>query len=111
MSPRQVLRARIMKVDEDSDLALLKSTQSHRSSIYRLERVTTGMDVITMGYPQVSVLGTTQRSPVASSTASAVCATTETLSDLVEVQKGNSGGPLIGPGGMVVGVVDLNLTR
>ena len=62
MSPRQVLRARTIKVDEQSDLALLK-VDAITPFVYlsHSNGVPAGMDVITMGYPQVSVLGITTK--------------------------------------------------
>ena len=62
MSPRQVLRARTVKVDEASDLALLK-VDAITPFVYlsHSNGVPAGMDVITMGYPQVSVLGITTK--------------------------------------------------
>ena len=62
MSPRQVLRARTVKIDEGSDLALLK-VDAITPFVYlsHSNGVPAGMDVITMGYPQVSVLGITTK--------------------------------------------------
>ena len=64
MSPRQVLRARTVKIDEGSDLALLK-VDAITPFVYlsHSNGVPAGMDVITMGYPRVSVLGITTRLP------------------------------------------------
>ena len=62
MSPRQVLRARTVKIDKASDLALLK-VDAITPFVYlsHSNGVPAGMDVITMGYPQVSVLGITTK--------------------------------------------------
>ena len=107
MSPRQVLRARTVKIDKGSDLALLK-VEAITPFVYlsHSNGVPAGMDVITMGYPQVGVLGITTkvtRGIVNSERGMRDDPTSFQFS--AEVQKGNSGGPLIGPGGMVVGVV------
>ena len=107
MSPRQVLRARTVKIDKGSDLALLK-VEAITPFVYlsHSNGVPAGMDVITMGYPQVGVLGITAkvtRGIVNSERGMRDDPTSFQFS--AEVQKGNSGGPLIGPGGMVVGVV------
>ena len=58
MSPRQVLRARTVKIDEGSDLALLK-VDAITPFVYlsHSNGVPAGMDVITMGYPQVMCWG------------------------------------------------------
>lgn len=107
MSPRQVLRARIIKVDEQSDLALLK-VDAITPFVYlsHSNGVPAGMDVITMGYPQVSVLGiTTKVTRGIVNSGRGMRDDPNSFQFSAEVQKGNSGGPLIGPGGMVVGVV------
>jgi serine protease Do len=107
MSPRQVLRARTIKVDEQSDLALLK-VDAITPFVYlsHSNGVPAGMDVITMGYPQVSVLGiTTKVTRGIVNSERGMRDDPSSFQFSAEVQKGNSGGPLIGPGGMVVGVV------
>ena len=107
MSPRQVLRARTIKVDEQSDLALLK-VDAITPFVYlsHSNGVPAGMDVITMGYPQVSVLGiTTKVTRGIVNSERGMRDDPGSFQFSAEVQKGNSGGPLIGPGGMVVGVV------
>ena len=113
MSPRQVLRARTVKIDKASDLALLK-VDAITPFVYlsHSNGVPAGMDVITMGYPQVSVLGITTkvtRGIVNSERGMRDDPTSFQFS--AEVQKGNSGGPLIGPGGMVVRVSSLQAGR
>ena len=107
MSPRQVLRARTVKIDEGSDLALLK-VDAITPFVYlsHSNGVPAGMDVITMGYPQVSVLGiTTKVTRGIVNSERGMRDDPNSFQFSAEVQKGNSGGPLIGPGGMVVGVV------
>ena len=107
MSPRQVLRARTVKVDRESDLALLK-VDAITPFVYlsHSNGVPAGMDVITMGYPQVSVLGiTTKVTRGIVNSERGMRDDPNSFQFSAEVQKGNSGGPLIGPGGMVVGVV------
>lgn len=107
MSPRQVLRARIIRVDEEADLALLK-VDAITPFVYlsHSNAVPAGMDVITMGYPQVSVLGiTTKITRGIVNSGRGMRDDPNSFQFSAEVQKGNSGGPLVGPGGMVVGVV------
>ncbi|MCH1460315.1 MAG: serine protease [Luminiphilus sp.] len=107
MSPRQVLRARIVRVDEEADLALLK-VDAITPFVYlsHSNAVPAGMDVITMGYPQVSVLGiTTKITRGIVNSGRGMRDDPNSFQFSAEVQKGNSGGPLVGPGGMVVGVV------
>lgn len=107
MSPRQVLRAQIIRVDQEADLALLK-VNAITPFVYlsHSNAVPAGMDVITMGYPQVSVLGiTTKVTRGIVNSGRGMRDDPNSFQFSAEVQKGNSGGPLIGPGGMVVGVV------
>lgn len=107
MSPRQVLRARIIRVDKEVDLALLK-VDAITPFVYlsHSNAVPAGMDVITMGYPQVSVLGiTTKITRGIVNSGRGMRDDPNSFQFSAEVQKGNSGGPLVGPGGMVVGVV------
>ena len=94
MSPRQVLRARIVKVDEDSDLALLK-VDAITPFVYlsHSNGVPAGMDVITMGYPQVSVLGiTTKVTRGIVNSERGMRDDRNSFQFSAEVQKGNSGG-------------------
>lgn len=107
ISPRQVLQARTVKFDQEADLALLK-VDAITPFLYlsHSNAVPAGMDVITMGYPQVSVLGiTTKITRGIVNSGRGMRDDPNSFQFSAEVQKGNSGGPLIGPGGMVVGVV------
>ena len=112
MSPRQVLRARTIKVDEQSDLALLK-VDAITPFVYlsHSNGVPAGMDVITMGYPQVSVLGSPRRSPVGSSIVSGGMRDDPPLSVQCRGPERKLGWAPIGPGGMVVGVVRIEARR
>ena len=107
ISPRQVLQARTIKFDQEADLALLK-VDAITPFLYlsHSNAVPAGMDVVTMGYPQVSVLGiTTKITRGIVNSGRGMRDDSNSFQFSAEVQKGNSGGPLIGPGGMVVGVV------
>lgn len=107
MPGRRVLKAEVLKVDDTNDLALLK-VASITPWLYlsHSDTVPGGMEVATIGYPQVATLGLTPKI-----TAGIVNSTAGLRDDpnsfqfSAEVQRGNSGGPLIGPGGTVVGVV------
>lgn len=107
MSGRRILEARPVKVDKDNDIALLK-VNGITPFLYlsHSQGVPAGMDVVTIGYPQIAIQGMTPKI-----TRGIVNSNTGLRDDLgsfqfsAEIQKGNSGGPLIGPGGMVVGVV------
>ena len=104
---RRVIEAEVIKTDAESDLALLKVNAitpflylSHSNG------VPAGMDVVTIGYPQIRILGITPK--ITRGIVNSGAGMKDDLDSFqfsAEVQKGNSGGPLIGPGGMVVGVV------
>ena len=108
---RRLLKAEIIKTNSELDLALLK-IQSITPFVYlsHSKGVPAGMDVVTIGYPQVAIQGLTPKI-----TKGIVNSSTGLRDDKnsfqfsAEVQKGNSGGPLIGPGGTVVGVVQSKL--
>ncbi len=108
---RRLLKAKVVKTNSDLDLALLK-IQSITPFVYlsHSKGVPAGMDVVTIGYPQVAIQGLTPKI-----TKGIVNSSTGLRDDKnsfqfsAEVQKGNSGGPLIGPGGTVVGVVQSKL--
>ena len=107
MSPRQVLRAEVVKIHDEADLALLKvGAITPFLYLSHSNGVPAGMDVVTMGYPQVSVLGiTTKITRGIVNSGRGMRDDPNSFQFSAEVQKGNSGGPLVGPGGMVVGVV------
>lgn len=107
MPARRVLRAKVIKEDKVNDLALLKvAAITPFLYLSHSQGVPAGMDVVTIGYPQVAIQGITPKI-----TRGIVNSNTGLLDDLgsfqfsAEIQKGNSGGPLLGPGGTVVGVV------
>lgn len=107
MPGRRVLPASIVKEDKTNDLVLLKvAAITPFLYLSHSQGVPAGMDVVTIGYPQVAIQGVT-----AKITRGIVNSNTGLRDDIgsfqfsAEIQKGNSGGPLLGPGGTVVGVV------
>jgi len=103
--------AKVIKTDPKLDLALLK-INAITPFVYlsHSKGVPAGMDVVTIGYPQVSLLGLNPkitRGIVNSD--SGIKDDKNSFQFSAEVQKGNSGGPLIAPGGTVVGVVQSKL--
>lgn len=107
MPGRRVLPASVIKEDKANDLALLKvSAITPFLYLSHSQGVPAGMDVVTIGYPQVAIQGVTPKI-----TRGIVNSNTGLRDDIgsfqfsAEIQKGNSGGPLLGPGGTVVGVV------
>ena len=67
------------------------------------------MDVVTIGYPQVAIQRLTPKITKGIVNSSTGLRDDKFFQFSAEVQKGNSGGPLIGPGGTVVGVVQSKL--
>lgn len=111
MPDRRVLPAQLVKVDPTNDIALLKvSAMTPFLYLSHSSGVPPGMDVVTIGYPQVEFLGLSAkitRGIVNSS--SGLKDDKRSFQFSAEIQKGNSGGPLIGPGGTVVGIVRAKL--
>lgn len=104
---RRRVIATVVKFDVANDLALLKiSAITPFVFLSHSQGVPPGMDVVTMGYPHVGIQGFAPkitRGIVNSS--SGLRDDPGSFQFSAEVQKGNSGGPLMGPGGTVVGVV------
>jgi S1-C subfamily serine protease len=111
VNKKRLYEAKIINYDEELDLALLK-IKSITPFVYlsHSKGVPAGMEVVTIGYPQVAIQGLEPKI-----TKGIVNSSKGLLDDKnsfqfsAEVQKGNSGGPLIGPGGTVVGVVQSKL--
>ena len=103
--------AKIVKTDPELDLALLK-INAITPFVYlsHSKGVPPGMDVVTIGYPQVSLLGLNPKiTKGIVNSDSGIKDDKSSFQFSAEVQKGNSGGPLIAPGGTVVGVVQSKL--
>ena len=103
--------ATIVKTDPELDLALLK-INAITPFVYlsHSKGVPPGMDVVTIGYPQVSLLGLNPKiTKGIVNSDSGIKDDKSSFQFSAEVQKGNSGGPLIAPGGTVVGVVQSKL--
>ena len=111
LSKKKAIEAKVVKFDEDLDLALLKiNSITSFGYLSHSKSVPAGMDVITIGYPQVAFLGLTPkitRGIVNSNTGLQDDKSSFQFS--AEVQQGNSGGPLVAPGGTIVGVVQSKL--
>jgi len=109
--PKAGLLQRIA-VDSQTDLAVLKATDKS-PNFGRLKNGTAGRpgdSVVTVGFPYSSALR------IGATVTTGVIAALTGLHDdarfmqiTAPVQHGNSGGPLLGPGGAVIGVVDAAL--
>lgn len=93
-------------VDDEHDLALLKIEGSWSPLFLAGKPTSLGTEVFTIGYPDILVLGMSPKlaSGVVSSTAGPLDAP-HLMQISVPIQPGNSGGPLVGPKGDVVGMV------
>jgi serine protease Do len=108
---RRVLQASLIKVDQPQDLALLKvAAITPFLYLSHSQGVPPGMEVVTIGYPQVEILGLKPKiTKGLVNSSSGLKDDPDSFQFSAEIQKGNSGGPLIGPGGTVVGVVKSKL--
>lgn len=107
LNDRRRIRATLVKVDTKNDLALLK-VNAITPFVYlsHSQGVPPGMDVVTIGYPHVGIQGITAKiTRGIVNSGSGLRDDPGSFQFSAEVQKGNSGGPLMGPGGTVVGVV------
>jgi S1-C subfamily serine protease len=108
--------ARVMADDPANDLAVLKLVPKKPGKILILpiapRTATLGRSVFTLGFPEPDALGQHIKM-----TAGQVSSTAGYQDDArylqisVPVQEGNSGGPLIGPDGSVVGVIEAKLLK
>lgn len=108
--------ARVMADDPANDLAVLKLVSKTPRKILILpiapRTATLGRNVFTLGFPEPDALGQHIKM-----TAGHVSSTAGYQDDArylqisVPVQEGNSGGPLIGPDGTVLGVIEAKLLR
>ena len=111
LSKKKAIEAKVVKFDEDLDLALLKiNSITSFGYLSHSKSVPAGMDVVTIGYPQVAFLGLTPkitRGIVNSNTGLQDDKSSFQFS--AEVQQENSGGPHVATGGTIVGVVQSKL--
>jgi S1-C subfamily serine protease len=101
------LQAKVVHVDKDNDLALLKVSGEFQSlPVVSSRRLSEGSKVFTFGFPNPDIQGV---EPVYTSgdisKLSGIADNPRTLQISVPIQPGNSGGPLVDEFGNVVGVV------
>ncbi len=104
--------ATVVKIDETNDLALLQAKLDRPPlSIAPWSEVPVGLEAVVIGYPQPFVQGlskkVTQGIVNGERTESGEHAQFQLSA---EVQRGNSGGPVLSPDGLVIGVVRGKLT-
>lgn len=111
LDKRKMYKASIIKIDENLDLALLK-IDAITPYIYlsHSKGVPPGMAVVTIGYPQATLLGLSPKiTQGIVNSANGIRDDEKSFQFSAEVQQGNSGGPLIAPNGTVIGIVQSKL--
>jgi S1-C subfamily serine protease len=108
---QSTIPAKLLAEDPGNDLAILKSdTKSKPIPIAAAFNLKRGEDVLTLGYPKPNLQGNQQKA-----TFGRVNADTGIMDDVryaqvdLPIQPGNSGGPLIGDNGVVIGVITSTL--
>lgn len=108
----QGLIATVVAEDQERDLALLKIAAPTRAfKIAHWKSVPTGLEVYALGYPQPRLQGSELK--ITSGLINAMegpRGATGFLQFSAPVQRGNSGGPLLSPDGLVVGMVQAKLS-
>lgn len=103
--------AEIIKTDEKKDLVLLKTKLTgHALRITPWNEVPIGLEIYAIGYPQIRIQGISRKI-----TQGIINGDRTESGDAgyfqfsAEIQKGNSGGPLLAPDGSVIGVARAKL--
>lgn len=99
--------AKLIESSDDFDLALLQSTglQGRTSAVFSASPAVLNSDVTAVGYPYAGLLGGLNVTRGAVSSLKGLGGDSTTMQITAPVQTGNSGGPLLGAQGQVVGVV------
>ncbi|MDX5414206.1 MAG: serine protease [Rhodobacterales bacterium] len=99
--------ALLVETSADFDLALLKTDGTHgkQSAVFSARPALLNSDVTAVGYPYAGLLGGLNVTRGAVSSLKGLGGEAFTMQITAPVQTGNSGGPLIGSDGLVVGVV------
>ncbi len=105
------LRAKVLKTDAENDLALLKSAKiGEPLSIADWQTVPIGLEVYAIGFPHPRQMGFTKKiTQGIINSDHAGNRNPKNFQFSAEIQQGNSGGPLIAPDGLVVGMVQRKL--
>jgi len=104
----RAVSAELVMHNKEADLALLKISETTPFLlIARPENIDIGLDIMTIGYPMMTVQGTSAKA--SRGIINSLVGFHEDKSSFqfdAATARGNSGGPVIGPGGLVVGVVN-----
>ena len=103
--------AEIIKTDEKKDLALLKTKLTgHALRITPWNEVPIGLEVYAIGYPQIRIQGISRKITQGIINGDRTEAGDSGYFQFsAEIQKGNSGGPLLAPDGSVIGIARAKL--
>lgn len=104
----KLTKAEVIKTDPVTDLALVKVDKSPVAFLHiaRSDNIPVGLEVYAIGYPQVNVQGLSPKFTAGIiNSNSGLKGSTKHVQFSAEIQRGNSGGPLLGTDGTVVGIV------
>ena len=108
MPDNRAIAAEVVKFNKEADLALLKIPEATPFLHVALpDYIQPGLEIVTIGYPMMSVQGTSAK--ISRGIINSLLGFHEDKSSFqfdAATARGNSGGPVIGPGGLVVGVVN-----
>lgn len=104
----RAVSAQLIKYSKEADLALLKISEATQFlSIALPDNIPIGLEIMTIGYPMISVQGSSAK--VSKGIINSLVGFHDDRNSFqfdAATARGNSGGPVIGPGGLVVGVVN-----
>ena len=104
----RLVAAQVLKTDMANDLALLRVSKSPVPFLRlgRTDNIPVGLEVYVIGYPQINIQGISPKFTAGIINSSAgLRGSARHFQFSAEVQRGNSGGPLLAADGAVVGVV------
>jgi S1-C subfamily serine protease len=112
---KKLVATEVIKVDKEADLALLKvAAITPFLYIAQPESISPGLEIATIGYPMMSVQGLSPKISIGIINSSSGFKEDKSGFQFdASTFRGSSGGPVIGPGGLIVGVVrgKLNSTK
>ena len=104
----RLVAAQVLKTDAANDLALLRVAKSPVPFLRlgRTDNIPVGLEVYAIGYPQINIQGISPKFTAGIINSGAgLRGSTKHFQFSAEIQRGNSGGPLLAADGAVVGVV------
>ena len=108
MPDKRAVAAEVVKFNIEADLALLKIPETTPFlQIARPDHIQPGLEIVTIGYPMMSVQGTSAK--ISRGIINSLMGFHEDKNSFqfdAATARGSSGGPVVGPDGLVVGVVN-----